>query len=539
VTDLPRHLVDRARTIVRASDFARGAVALRLKKTPQATTLEAKGYEAWAMRLGPRTFKKPFASFHHRFWRWYWPARWKLLRGESLSADELAALLIWGRGLGKSSHVEWACIAEGALAEGVTDEPGPVGYVCADSDLAKGHVESIRGRLESSEIAHFYPGLANPRVSRGVQTAWRQDRLVTASGWGIIPLGLREGVRGSRLDDMRFSMFVFDDVDSRRFSLEVIRRNLDIITHEILPAGTSQTLKLFPQNLVRVDGVLTQILSYESDVLADRVVIGTEDGQPQPSFDEVELKSDGKRPGVYRIRSAVPAWEGLDLNAAAVFLADSGRGAFLAEYQHEMDADRSEFVLPHWRDEVHVITESEFAAVYGTKGVPATWNKCGIHDWARTKSRKHANVAGFVTVASENTPKPGLNFLYGCMSFKAATEPDDVALRMLKAISPTVTVGASHYRWEELISARLTRAGLERFVADVTQLIHERRAAIARFVPDLVLPRTLGASLHGLLHEPRAPRPHEHLPHLLRAAVRGSQPGQGRRRRMAQLTDGC
>lgn len=73
-------------------------------------------------------------------------------------------------------------------------------YVCADSDLAKGHLESIRRRLESSEVGHYYPGLANPRLSRGVQTAWRQDRLVTASWWGIIPLGLKEGVRGSRLD---------------------------------------------------------------------------------------------------------------------------------------------------------------------------------------------------------------------------------------------------------------------------------------------------------------------------------------------------
>jgi hypothetical protein len=143
----------------------------------------------------------------------------------------------------------WACIAEGALSEGVTDEPGLVGHVCADSDLAKAHLESIRNRLESSEVGHYYPGLANPQVSRGVQRAWRQDRLVTASGWGIIPPGLKEGVRGSRLDDMRFSMFVFDDVDSRRFSADVIRKNLDTIAYEILSAGTPQTLNLFPRTL--------------------------------------------------------------------------------------------------------------------------------------------------------------------------------------------------------------------------------------------------------------------------------------------------
>ena len=278
---LPQHLIDRARALVRASEVALGEGVVRHHKTSQAAALEAQGYEPWAMRLGRRTFKKPFSPFHHRFWRWYWPARQKLLRGETLSPDESTALLIWGRGLGKSSHVEWACIAEGALAEGVADEPGFVGYVCAEADLAKAHIQSIRNRLDSQEIAYHYPGLANPHFDkRGVQTAWRQDKLVTASGWGIIPIGLREGVRGGRLDEVRFSMLVFDDVDSRRLGAEVVRKNLDVIAYEILPAGTPTTLKLFPQNLVSDYGVLSQILSRESDVMSRRTVIGTEDGEP-------------------------------------------------------------------------------------------------------------------------------------------------------------------------------------------------------------------------------------------------------------------
>jgi hypothetical protein len=458
----------------------------RPEKTVQAAALEAEGYERWTMALGPRTFKKPFSAFHHRFWKWYWPARLRLLRGAQLTKDELTALLVWGRGLGKSSHVEWACIAEGALAEGLTDEPGLVGYVCADSDLAKGHLESIRGRLESSQVAHYYPGLANPRVARGVQTAWRQDRLVTASGWGIIPLGLKEGVRGSRLNDMRFSMFVFDDIDNRRFGPEVIRKNLDIISHEILPAGTSQTLKLFPQNMVRDDGVLAQILSRESDVLSHRTVIGTEDGQPQPSFDEVELERDEERPGAYCIKSAVPVWEGLDLNAAEVFLSDSGRSAFLAEYQHELDADRSEYVLPNWRDEVHVITRSEFAAKYGTREIPHRWGIHIMHDFARTKSKYHACVAGFLSVAAQNSELPGLTFLHEPMSFPAATEADDIALRILRTLTPKVTVKGFTYTWDDLQTMSLRRSGLERFYTSPTALIAARRDVLAGIFPPAV-----------------------------------------------------
>lgn len=382
---VPHHLIDKARTLLRASDVARGAVSVRRKKTPQAVALEAMGYEPWAMRLGARTFKKPFSPFHHRFWRWYWPARLKLLRGERLTVDELTALLIWGRGMGKSSHVEWACIAEGALSEGVTDEPGYVGYICADADLAKGHVLSIRDRLGSPSIAEHYPGLAHPRLDkRGVQTAWRQDKLVTDSGWGIIPIGLKEGVRGGRLFDERFSMFVFDDVDSRRFSSDVIRKNLEIIAYEILPAGTPQTLNLFPQNLIRDDGALAQILSRESDVMSHRTVIGTEDGEPQPAFEAVELEPDEERLGAYKIASAVPVWEGFDVEAAEVFLSNSGKAAFLAEYNHDMTGDPSERVLPNFSDDVHVITRSEFEQVYGTRAIPFYWGKRWFNDWAKT-----------------------------------------------------------------------------------------------------------------------------------------------------------
>ncbi|MFL6207445.1 MAG: hypothetical protein ACJ74W_01270 [Pyrinomonadaceae bacterium] len=84
-------------------------------KTARARTLEARGYEAWLQTLGARSFARPFAYFHHEFWGWYWPVRMKLLRGAALEPAELAMLLMWFRGGGKSTHVEWACIAEGAL----------------------------------------------------------------------------------------------------------------------------------------------------------------------------------------------------------------------------------------------------------------------------------------------------------------------------------------------------------------------------------------------------------------------------------------
>jgi hypothetical protein len=244
-----------------------------------------------------------------------------------------------------------------------------------------------------------------------------------------------------------------------------------------------------------------QIYERRVDVLSERRESG-----PVKAFDELE--PDERHPGKFKIKSAKPTWAGLDMRAARVFLADSGRSAFLAEYQHEFDVDRSEYVLPNWRDEVHVITRSEFTARYGVREIPVRWGTHILHDWARTKSQYHANVAGFLSVAAQNAKLPGLTFLHECMSFEAGTEADDVALRILKALSPTVTVGAISYSWDELQRAALSREHLERFFTSATRLMDARRDVLAGVFPEPVrnlLDRRRVLSLR-MSHEAKAAR---------------------------------
>jgi hypothetical protein len=453
-------------------------------KTPQAVKLEAQGYEAWLKALGTRTFSKPFAFFHHEFWGWYWPVRMKLLRGEVLTPAEMAMLLMWGRGMGKSSHVEWACIAEGALGEGLTTEPGFVGYVCDTEALAKGHIQSIRNRLDSPEVAHYYPGLANPRVDRhGYQTAWRQDFLATSSHWGIIPIGLEEGVRGGRLFDLRFTMFVFDDIDSRKDSPAAVEKKQKIIAHEILPAGTPDTLKLVPQNLIHENGFVNQTYTRRSDILSERQESG-----PYPAFTDLELELDETSAGrKWKIKRAVPTWPSIDVRAASVFLADSGRAAFLAEYQHDFESNKEGRVLRNYDDRLMVIRKSDFEGVYGTREISKA---CGavrvFHDWATTKSAYHANVAGKLGVSRQNTKLPGKLFLFDLKSFEAGTQADDVGRWMLESICEFVP--GTKQTWGELIDASTSRAGLEAYLSDLTRLIEARRDVLAHVIPPLVQP---------------------------------------------------
>ncbi len=456
-----------------------GVVDRAIVKTPEAVELEAEGYEAWLKTLGPRTFSKPFAFFHREFWGWYWPVRMKLLRGEVLTPAEMAMLLMWGRGMGKSSHVEWACIAEGALGEGLTREPGFVGYVCDTEALAKGHIQSVRNRLDSPEIARYYPGLANPRVDRhGYQTAWRQDFLATSSHWGIIPIGLEEGVRGGRLFDLRFTMFVFDDIDSRKDSPAAVEKKQKIIAHEILPAGTPDTLKLVPQNLIHENGFVNQTYTRRSDILSERQESG-----PYPAFNDLELELDETAQGrKWKIKRAVPTWPSIDVRAASVFLADSGRTAFLAEYQHDFESNKEGRVLRNYNDRLMTIRKSDFEGVYGTREIPKTWAKRVFHDWAVTKNAYHANVAGKLTVANQNTRLPGKLFLFDLKSFEAGTQADDVGRWMLESICPHIP--GTRQTWGELIDASTSRAGLEVYLSDLTRLIEARRDVLAHVIPE-------------------------------------------------------
>lgn len=452
--------------------FASGAEVY--VKTEKARALEERGYEAWAQTLGPNTFTGPFAPFHHEFWSWYWPVRMKLLAGEILEPAEMVMLLMWGRGMGKSSNVEWACIGEGALVG-----EGFVGYVCDTEELAKGHIRSIRNRLDSPEVSEHYPGLSNPRVDRhGQQVAWRQDFLATASGWGIIPIGLEEGVRGGRLFDLRFSMFVFDDIDSRKNSVAAVEKKLQIISHEILPAGTGETLVLFPQNLIHENSVLNQIYTRRSDVLSERQESG-----PYKAFDDLELEIDETVQGrKFKITQAVPTWPHINMRDARKYLADSGKAAFLAEYQHDFESNKEGRVLRNYDDRLMVIRKSDFESVYGSREIPRSWAKRVFHDWARTKTAYHANVAGKLTVASQNTKLPGKLFLFDLKSFEAGTQADDVGRWMLESISPFVP--GTRQTWGELIDASTSRIGLEAYLSEsLSRLIEARRDVLAHVIP--------------------------------------------------------
>lgn len=444
--------------------------------------LESQGWRMWLQTVGSETFTKTFGFFHEEFFEWYWNVTLKRRRGERLSVEDLIGLVIWGRGSGKSSCVEWSCILEGALLG-----KGYVLYICGTEAQSKDHLLAIKSRLESSQIAKYYPSLAKPEIgAHGFRRGWSQEYLATKSGWGIVPAGLDTGIRGGRKDDMRFSLIVADDIDDFADSPEMSAKKLNTLARSVAPAGTEDTLILFPQNLIHENSVLNQIYTRRSDVFSVRRTFG-----PYPSFKNLELElkptEDGAR--IWDIKSAEPNWEGMDVVSARKFLAKSGRLAFLAEYQHDFETAREGRVLRNYDDRLMVIRKSDFIRVFGSWSAIDHFNKWVGHDWARTKSQYHACVATKLAVSSQNTPLPGKLFLYDMMSFAGGTQADDVGRRLLNSISSGPRRNQfDESTWEELIEASVSRLNLGRYITDMTRLITARREVLAALIPPLVTP---------------------------------------------------
>ena len=368
-----------------------------------AIALEAQGWRAWLTTLGPRTFTGSFAPFHVKMWDWYWTMTGRRAAGEKLVTDTQVYPAWWSRGYGKSANIEWAAIAEGARVG-----KGYVLYVSGTQSLADGHVASIRERLESEEVGHYYADLGKPMIgAHGNQYGWRQDFLRTAGGWAVRPIGLDVGVRGGRLGELRPTLIIFDDVDDHKDSFAVVQKKLDTIARSILPAGTPETLILFGQNLIHRNSVANLIHTRKVGLLSRRV-----ETPVVPAFEGLVIE---KRNNLDTIVAGSPTWADMDIAACQKFLNDSGREAFLAEYQHDFAATDRARVLPEYDRDLHVITWAQFRAKFQAEHIPSHWQTDLGLDVGFT--HEHLSVWTWLATAAANSPLPGKRFRFRVMAF--------------------------------------------------------------------------------------------------------------------------
>lgn len=436
----------------------------------------------WLSAAFPDAFDAELMPEHREFWEWFWRLLKAVEAGDEVAANEANVFLsIWSRHWGKSTHAELAMAAAVCVLGS-----GLFLYVSGTQDLSEVHLAAVEEHLLSPGVRKYYPQHSNPArsVIHHSTKAWNQTKLRTKGGAQIQAVGLNVGVRGIRKGKDRVRGFVLDDIDDYKDSEFESAKKANILGNSVLPTSSNNFFVIGAQNLITPHSVFNRIYTGQDRMLANRIVSG-----PFKAFEDLETEFiDGRD----IITNCVERWPAYCTKAVGQSFIDTfGLIRFLAEFQHNFEHNRQGLVFSNYRDEIHVITWSQFKAVYGVDHIPDSWYKYAGNDWARTKTEKHANVMCQFAVSNQNCPPPyaGLTFLYNPMSFEPETQPDDVALRLLESMSAGVPVHAGGFQtWRELVSSTLTRSGLDAHRLSVTQFIESQRKVLQSVIPQYVRP---------------------------------------------------
>jgi hypothetical protein len=329
-------------------------------------------------------------------------------------------------------------------------------YVCSTDDQAREHVANIKFLIEhpDSKLALYYPSLSEPREQRkGGADTWNKDTFITQSGAIFRAKGLNSSMRGLRVGTLRPNQIILDDIDDIKDSVAVAHNKLSVIKASILPVVTDNASIDFPQNLISEHSVMNQIHTGTSDALTDRTVIGV-----TKAFTVLNVASDFDESG--RIKhviqpDSVTSWAGFDIKKAQKFLNASGLDTFMAEYQNELNRQKSGKVVPEYNEELQVITWSEFENIYGTREIPRNWKaKVGLDIGYSDGQFPHYSAWVFVATSAANSDLPNKIFVYRSLSFRA-TSIDDQALAVKPLVNEKIeSWQMSHERTGEMMTLR-------------------------------------------------------------------------------------
>lgn len=415
--------------------------------------LELQGAEPWHKRLGALTFTRPFAPIQKRFLDWNWNALMKVRRNIELEPEEYVGFLPWPRETGKSSIVEWACIAEGAILRN-----GYVIYLSGKQAQAEDHVVAIRDRIEKEHVAELYPWLSKPKMgAHSNKFGWGREFLMTHGGWAIRPIGADVAIRGGKRLDLRVTLIVVDDYDELGDSPVVVEHKKNMVTRSILPMGNNKTRVLVPQNPIHENSCINQMLTGASLALAIRTVFGEiePDGslseRPIPAIKDFAYEVRQEDKGPYSvITKGESNWPGISIENWQTTLNRVSPDAFGAEYQHDLSIAKEEKVLPEYDDRVlmaHLITIDQFEAMYGHRRIPSDWPADLGVDIGYTTGHKSAWT--FLTKVPQGIKLAGSIFRYRGISF-TNTSIDDQSIAVRAKMWPDEQIEREYISHEKL-----------------------------------------------------------------------------------------
>lgn len=451
----------------------------------EAYRLEQKGWREWYRTIFGDAFVDAFGTDHHaEALEWHWMSRTAFLRGGK--PDFFAYFPIWSRGNGKTTLLRALIIADACLSI-TANKPSYALIVGGTKKKAKGTAVTISQMLTLPSIKQYYPQLAKVKeTDQGQSQGWTADFIYTDANAVFNFIGLDEGVAGTNVADVRPTLIAPDDIDDREDSPVISEGRFQTFTRAVLPTRQHNTLVFFAQNLINRYSTMYRIYTQQERVLTNR-----KPTDPVPAVRD--LKTEQRTIGGI-IKDVViagkPSWKKWDLDRVQEEIDTYGLSAFLRECNHEVEQSKEGLILHNYDDDVHVITESEFTAMY--PGGWQSWAKWPFNDWARTKTKYHANVAGYITVSSANTRLPGMTFVMHPMSFPPNSLPEDVGERLLSVLRQPLP-----YTWNDLIKDALHRANASTHTKTFAERLAFERDYLSKLVPQYSKPVLQEFNVHS------------------------------------------
>ena len=310
------------------------------------------GYEEWIRRYAGHIVRRDLAPAHMRAWEW----------AESLKKGKMppAFLACWPRGAGKSTTIE---LIISRMSH--TVNRNFVLYVSAKQESADNHVSDIARVMEQI-------GIERAVSQYGYSRGWTASRLRTSNGFNVLAFGLDAHTRGVKLDNLRPSLIVADDLDEEGDSAAVTQAKIEALTKAIIPAGTPDVAIFFAQNAIHAGSIMSQLLNKELQIMRNRI----EDVVPAVNGLRTEEIEDRGRE-VIRITGGDSAWPGIANSQWEDILNAIGLRSFLVEYQHEVGAGGMFFRFQAEKDgrDWHICEPFE---------IPKHWTVFAGHDYGTT-----------------------------------------------------------------------------------------------------------------------------------------------------------
>ena len=403
--------------------MARGWWAPQSVTDPRAAFVESDWRTVWPELFGEEFAADRLAPHHLEAIEWHWEARKTLLAGSRPEHDAYMAL--WSRG-----HIKTTIARRISIIDAGLSGEGYCLYVGGTQEKIKTHAASVETLLGSAPVRRRFPKLSQVRKSEvsGQSKGWTQLFIYTDHGYVFHFVSLEQGVAGANVDNIRPTLIVPDDIDSRTDSAALAAKKLEIFLREILPTKQDNTLIFHAQNLINRRTITYQIAKQKVKALATR-----KPTKPIPAFRNFKTEPQTINGQMFDIIvSGEPTWpQAYGLERGQRDINTYTLEAFEAECQHNVEQQKTGLILPEWDENVHLITWSQFEAVFGARVIPPHWQKAVLHDWGNT----HPCVVSCLATASANSRMPGAIFLFAGLTFPQNTRYEDVALDVIERLA--------------------------------------------------------------------------------------------------------